>query len=107
MNRRNFVTSSSLVSAGLLSLSPAFASSDNLKNKYSFNLKYAPHLGMFKHNAGDDPIKQLQFMIDQGFTAFEDNNMKKRDIITQNKISSFMLKNNMKMGVFVAHTIYW
>jgi hydroxypyruvate isomerase len=46
-------------------------------------------------------------MIDQGFTAFEDNNMRKRELGTQKKMASFMLKNNMKMGVFVAHTIYW
>tara|TARA_B100000768_G_C11284449_1_gene381196 strand:- start:334 stop:1254 length:921 start_codon:yes stop_codon:yes gene_type:complete len=107
MNRRNFITNSSLVSAGLFSVSPAFASLDNLKNKHNFNLKYAPHLGMFKHHTGKDPIDELQFMVDQGFTAFEDNNMKKRDIGTQNRIASFMLKNNMEMGVFVAHTIHW
>ena len=46
-------------------------------------------------------------MVDQGFTAFEDNNMKKRDLETQKRIASFMLKNNMEMGVFVAHTIHW
>ena len=62
---------------------------------------------MFKHHAGDNPIDQLQFMIDQGFTAFEDNNMRKRELGTQKKMASFMFKNNMKMGVFVAHTIYW
>ena len=33
--------------------------------------------------------------------------MRKRELGTQNKMASFMLKNNMKMGVFVAHTIYW
>ena len=62
---------------------------------------------MFKNHAGDNPIDQLQFMIDQGFTAFEDNNMRKRELGTQKKMASFMLKNNMKMGVFVAHKIYW
>jgi len=28
---------------------------------------------MFRHHAGNDPIDQLNFMADQGFTAFEDN----------------------------------
>ena len=32
---------------------------------------------------------------------------KKRDIETQKRIASFMINNNMQMGVFVAHTIYW
>ena len=54
-----------------------------------------------------DPIDQLRFMLDQGFTAFEDNNMKKRDVELQKKMGAFMSKNNMKMGVFVGHTIYW
>ena len=62
---------------------------------------------MFKHHAGSDPMDQLRFMLEQGFTAFEDNNMKNRDAEIQNKIGAFMLKNNMKMGVFVGHTIYW
>jgi hydroxypyruvate isomerase len=46
-------------------------------------------------------------MLDQGFTSFEDNNMKNRNIQTQKKIASFMSNNNMEMGVFVAHKIYW
>ncbi|MFH6768659.1 TIM barrel protein [Gaetbulibacter aquiaggeris] len=73
----------------------------------SFKLNYAPHLGMFKNHAGDDPINQLNFMADQGFRAFEDNNMKNRSIKTQEKIAKTMLDRGMKMGVFVAHTIYW
>jgi hydroxypyruvate isomerase len=107
MKRRNFIRNSSLVSAGLLSVNSNFSNYNELKSKHNFNLQYAPHLGMFKNHAGDNPIDQLQFMIDQGFTAFEDNNMRKRELGTQKKMASFMLKNNMKMGVFVAHTIYW
>lgn len=72
-----------------------------------FNLKYAPHLGMFKHHAGEDPIDQLNFMADQGFRAFEDNNMKKRSPDLQRKMADTMLKREMAMGVFVAHNIYW
>ena len=107
MKRRNFIRNSSLVSAGLLSVNSNFSNYNELKSKHNFNLQYAPHLGMFKNHAGDKPIDQFQFMIDQGFTAFEDNNMRKRELGTQKKMASFMLKNNMKMGVFVAHTIYW
>ena len=43
-----------------------------VKPKHKFQLKYAPHLGMFRESAGDDPIAQLNFMADEGFTAFED-----------------------------------
>ena len=62
---------------------------------------------MFKNTAGNDPIDQLNFMADQGFTAFEDNGMKGRDKSLQDKISKTMVKRGISMGVFVAHKIYW
>jgi hydroxypyruvate isomerase len=62
---------------------------------------------MFKHSAGEDLIGQLNFIADQGFTAFEDNNLKKRNVSDQNKIASTLIKRNIKMGVFVAHSIHW
>ena len=107
MNRRKFLRNSTIASASLLSANLNFTNHTNLSNKFNFNLKYAPHLGMFKHHAGSDPISQLKFMLDQGFNSFEDNNMKNRNIQTQKKIASFMSNNNMEMGVFVAHKIYW
>lgn len=107
MNRRKFIRNSTIASAGVLSANLNFTNHTNLGNKFNFNLKYAPHFGMFKHHAGSDPISQLKFMLDQGFTSFEDNNMKNRNIQTQKKIASFMSNNNMEMGVFVAHKIYW
>lgn len=68
-----------------------------------FSLKYAPHLGMFKHHAGENPLDQIQFMADQGFSAFEDNNMKSRTPEMQAKMGDLLAKNGMDMGVFVAH----
>ena len=104
MFRRNFLKSSALGST------TAFFPFEKIiydypKNK--FNLNYAPHFGMFKHSAGEDLIDQLNFMADEGFTAFEDNNLKKRSISDQNKIASTLTKRNLRMGVFVAHSIYW
>ena len=74
---------------------------------FNFNLNYAPHLGMFRHHAGNDPIDQLNFMADQGFTAFEDNDMRRRDVSLQEKMAKTMEKRGLSMGVFVAHEIYW
>lgn len=62
---------------------------------------------MFKNLAGENPIDQLNFMADQGFTAFEDNGMKSRDIVSQNKMTQTMQASGIQMGVFVAHQIYW
>ena len=58
--------------------------------KHSFHLKYAPHIGMFKHSAGEDPIAQLHFMADQGFKAFEDNEMMGRSIALQEEMAKTM-----------------
>jgi hydroxypyruvate isomerase len=41
-----------------------------------FKLKYAPHFGMFKHSAGADPVDELKFAADEGFTAWEENGMR-------------------------------
>ena len=106
MNRRNFIINSAFASTALISTNYLF-SSETDNSRYNFNLNYAPHLGMFTNSAGTDPVDQLKFMYDQGFTAFEDNNMKKRDVNLQNRLADFMSKNNMQMGVFVAHKIHW
>ncbi len=79
----------------------------NVLSKNNFKLNYAPHLGMFKNNVGDDPIDQINYMADLGFRAFEDNGMKSRSIALQEKISKTLVKRRMQMGVFVAHKIYW
>ena len=107
MLRRSFLNNISLGASGLLipHLDYSFSNYSNLSN--SFNLKYAPHFGMFKNTAGDNLIDQLNYIADQGFTAFEDNNLKKRSIKIQNEISKTMNKRGLEMGVFVAHTIHW
>lgn len=62
---------------------------------------------MFEHHAGKDPIAQLEFMAAQGFTAFEDNGMAGRPVALQEQMAATMKARNLKMGVFVAHKIYW
>ena len=79
----------------------------NVLSKNNFKLNYAPHLGMFKNNVGDDPIDQINYMADLGFRAFEDNGMSSRSVALQDKISKTLEERGMKMGVFVAHKIYW
>ncbi len=104
MKRRNFIQKTAL-SAGAVTLTSGVAFGARKKEelkKHSFNLKYAPHLDMFKHHAGEDPIDQLNFMADQGFTAFEDNLMRRRDVVLQEKMAKTMQKRGLEMGVFVA-----
>ena len=109
MKRRSFIKKGALLSSAPFITTGLFARA--LANKKiterPFKLNYAPHFGMFKHNAGDDLLDQIQFMHDQGFRSLEDNGMKGRSKKTQNEIAKKMAKLNMDMGVFVAHKIYW
>ncbi len=106
MNRRTFTTTTAAAGLGL-SIPNLWASTGQSAKPYRYNLKYAPHIGMFQQHAGKDPIDQLHFMADQGFTAFEDNNMRKRPVELQNQMAKVMKERGLSMGVFVAHTIYW
>lgn len=104
MERRNFLRTaavSGMALTGVNGIMGATASESLLSNEAKFKLKYAPHFGMFKNSAGEDLIDQIKFMADQGFTAFEDNGMMKRDIATQTKIGDTLAKLDMTMGVFV------
>lgn len=108
MKRRSFIQNTLLTSGAMaLGTNFSFASRKNDITPHNFNLKYAPHLGMFQYHAGKNPIDQLNFMADQGFTAFEDNNMRTREISVQDEMAKIMQKRGLEMGVFVAHKIYW
>ncbi|MEO5568705.1 MAG: TIM barrel protein [Gemmatimonadaceae bacterium] len=110
MDRRAFVKSSAMA-GGLMALpwaegwsvTPSFREPVAPK----FKLAYAPHFGMFTAHAGTDLVAQLEFMAAEGFTALEDNGMKGRSVADQERIGSALARLDMKMGVFVAHTIDW
>lgn len=104
MERRNFIKKTALATS-VLPLAGTLSSFDSVqaaKPNHEFNLKYAPHIGMFKHHVGDDPIDQLNFMADQGFTAFEDNRLRLREVSLQEKMAKTMQDRGVEMGVFVA-----
>ncbi|PTX18032.1 hydroxypyruvate isomerase [Pontibacter mucosus] len=103
MRRSEFLKFSLLGAAALASGTSALAGSPPAAQKAAkaFNLNYAPHFGMFKESAGDDIIRQLRFMKDQGFTALEDNGMMGRSVSDQEKIGNELARLGMTMGVFV------
>jgi len=104
MERRNFLKSAAISGIALTGITGAMSASGAesvASNSAKFKLKYAPHLGMFKNSAGEDPIDQIKFMADQGFTAFEDNGLMGRDVALQEKIGKTLVDLNMTMGVFV------
>lgn len=104
MERRNFLKTTAVggvALTGMTGFMRANASDTVASAEAKFKLKYAPHLGMFKNSAGDDPIDQIKFMADQGFTAFEDNGMMGKSPELQEKIGKTLSDLNMTMGVFV------
>lgn len=106
MRRRQFIHQASWTGIGL-GLSSSLTASSFPQKEAPFQMKYAPHLGMFKELAGADPLDQLHFMADQGFQAFEDNEMKGREVSLQEKMAKVMQDRGLEMGVFVAHEIAW
>lgn len=108
MKRRDFLAASA--AAATVSSAAALANSQTSKtprqDNEKFKLNYAPHFGMFKNLAGNDPIDQIKFAADQGFTAWEDNGMKGRTPEMQEKIGQTLADLGMKMGVFVCHASF-
>jgi hydroxypyruvate isomerase len=100
MERRDFIKKSVAASA-LASTVVGQGLGASVPAKHKFNLKYAPHFGMFENSAGKDLFDQLKFMADEGFTALEDNGMMGRATDVQTKIGETLAKLGMTMGVFV------
>ena len=102
MKRRSFVKRSVATgAAAAMPFASRLASAQVPPTGEVFNLKYAPHAGMFKHHAGDDLIDQINFMADTGFRALEDNGLMARDVAMQKKIGETLQQRGMQMGVFV------
>jgi hydroxypyruvate isomerase len=104
MNRRSFLAGSA---AGLTTL-PILPADAPLRDPTTpargkpFQLDYAPHFGMFENHAKSLP-DQLQFAADEGFRAWEDNGMARREESVQKELAAKMQQCSIRMGVFVAH----
>ena len=107
MKRRQFVRNTGLATALAGAVPFSFSQEARPAAAGAFHLNFAPHLGMFRNSAGEDPLDQLRFMADTGFRAFEDNDMRNRPVEVQSAMARVMAERGLRMGVFVAHTIYW
>jgi hydroxypyruvate isomerase len=106
MQRREFLAATTVMGASMMAANAttALAQTGSIRE---FKLNYAPHFGMFENLAGKDPLDQLRYAAEQGFTAWEDNGMRDKPAELQEKIGSTMASLGMTMGVFVAHVIPW
>lgn len=112
MNRRNFVKKSvitgslSVASGSALLASTGYFQNEKSKTveaKENFKLKYAPHFGTFKQNAGKDPLDQLKFMSDHGFRAVFDNGLMNKSPSLQENIAKTLDDLDMDLGPFVLY----
>lgn len=112
MDRRRFLQVGALAGGTLLGSStvpPVAASSvDGVgSSDRRFQLNYAPSPGQFEAHAGPDTVDQIGFAAEQGFAAFEDNTLRDRSAQEQRRMGDALREHDLRMGVFVAHTIRW
>jgi hydroxypyruvate isomerase len=67
-----------------------------------FRLNFAPHFGMFRNLAGDDPVDQIKFMADQGFRSLQDNGLTRWPKEWRQRVRAEMDRRGMTIGAFVA-----
>ncbi len=106
MERRNFLKSaafSGVALTGMTGMMIANASETGASNSAKFKLKYAPGLGTFKENAGNDPIDNIKFIADQGFRAIFDNGLMGKSPELQEKIANELARLGMDLGPFVLY----
>ena len=109
MQRRKFMHQSVLAGAGLFTAASVKANNAGIQSapEKPFKLNYAFHDGMFRNNAGDNFLDQIQYGYDMGFRAIEDNGYMDRPVDEQKKIGEKLAKLGMSMGVFVVNFDHW
>lgn len=106
MKRRNFIkntAASGMALTGLAAMTGASAAETVSSNSAKFKLKYAPGLGTFRESAGKDPIDNIKFIADQGFTAVFDNGLARKTPEMQEKIGNELAKRGMDLGPFIVY----
>lgn len=99
LHRRELLAGAAAAAATSAVAEPAAAQS----GAKPFQMKYAPHFGMFRNHAPGGPIDELKFIADQGFSALEDNGMAGRPVAEQEAIAKEMARLKLTMGVFVVN----
>ena len=105
MDRRNFIRKSAVTAAVLAAGGggPAAGSRKGAPAASKFKLKYAPSIGQFKAHAGEDPLAQVRFAADEGFTAMFDNGLMGRPPAQQESIARELRDRGMTLGPFVLY----
>jgi hydroxypyruvate isomerase len=106
MERRNFIRNAAagtLAFSSISGIAAASVSDSKVSNSAKFKLKYAPGLGTFREHVGEDPIENLKFIADQGFTAFFDNGLMWKPAEMQEKIGNEAARLGLDIGPFIVY----
>ncbi len=106
MQRRDFLKRGGTIGAAAAvgaRLATTAVGADGQAAGKKFKMKYAPHKGTFEASAGPDAVDQLQFVADQGFTAWEENGFKGWAKDEQERFAKKLDQLGMTMGVFVCY----
>jgi hydroxypyruvate isomerase len=101
ISRRGFISTAAAAAAFTASVAPTVTGAAESPKK--FKLKYAPSLGAFRQHAGEDPIDQIKFMADEGFSAMFDNGLMGKPPELQERIAREMDRLGMTMGPYVMY----
>ena len=112
MDRRRFLRAGALTGGTLLGHATAPEAGiapfwDTGPAAPGFQLNYAPSPGQFEAHAGSGLVDQIAFAAEQGFAAFEDNQLRGRSAQEQRRMADALREHDLRMGVFVGHTIHW
>jgi hydroxypyruvate isomerase len=107
MNRRKFIRDGIGAAAAATLAVPGSALSSPRSGTApagtKFKLRYAPSIGQFKAHAGNDPLAQIRFAADEGFTAMFDNGIMNRPAAEQDAIVKEIAARSMILGPFVLY----
>lgn len=97
MQRRTFITKAAMGATAAVWIPNTLRHTQQKK----FNMKFSPEFGIFEQLGGKDPVDQIRWGHDQGFTAWENTMLKSRSVAEQQKISDTIAKLGMQFGQFV------
>jgi hydroxypyruvate isomerase len=95
LDRREFLQ---IGSVGALSLAAGAGSAGG--NGSRFGRNYAPHLGLFRHHAGVDPLEQIRFLADEGFRSLEDTGLRAKPIALQRQMGRELARRRLSLACF-------
>ncbi|HEV8071203.1 MAG TPA: TIM barrel protein [Planctomycetaceae bacterium] len=97
LNRREFLE---IGSAGALSVTVAAGTAFTQNPSHGFSRNYAPHLAMFRHHAGSDPLDQIRFLADEGFRSIEDTGLRAKSPAFQRQVGRELARRGMSLACF-------